>query len=197
MARHFFGGDVPAWVYNVLDANVQLGANGSQLVTLAPNASATVRLTPTGAAVTDLLLANNTAPANGLIVASGAGTIARFQGPDNVTALYVDSGGGPQLLLANDHWDTLSGKLDASSVGAANGVAALDGQGFLPVAQVPALPQYATTRYTREYVEFDFAAGVYPLRPAFPAGVRVEWGGPSFPPVGGGYAIDVDTYLPL
>jgi glycerophosphoryl diester phosphodiesterase len=128
----------------------QYGSDGGAVVTdsdgdIQAARSATVWTAKSGGSqVTDILTLAGV-PTGGNVVTDSLGRLA-FQGPDSVTAtLWWDSAGGTRWAVLPTETDRIAraavdtyGVL-ASKVGAANGVAQLDGTSKVPQAQLPDL----------------------------------------------------------
>lgn len=97
-----------------------------------------------GSQVTDILTLAGV-PTGGNVITDSLGRLA-FQGPDNVTStLWWDSSGGTRWAVLPTETDRVARRqvetygVLASAVGAASGVAQLDGGGHVPQAQLPDL----------------------------------------------------------
>jgi hypothetical protein len=160
MARHWFGQGVADWTFTA--------GPGDEAI-LAGDVDVTFWSQPSGGAqYTDLLDASAN-PITQVTSGDGStlpvGTIPRFQGPDGVTLVWADAGGGARYaMVAVDLGDTV--------------------EALMPLVDLAPLSDLVVLMWPYDY---DSAAWL----PRPDAGDRmVIWKGPSAPPIGGGFMLD-------
>jgi hypothetical protein len=172
MSRHWFGGTVADFLV-IAGAAVTVGEVEGFETVLAPSRTVRFWNAPSlGTQFTDLLDANATPITE--VVTDATGGYPQLQGPDGVTAMWADGsadGSGPRrLVVATD--------LAATVLATEAAVAAVQ----------------ASLAQRRPAILWDQGAGSYPARGSGLAGVRVQWVGPSAPPIGSTHAIEGDSW---
>jgi hypothetical protein len=168
--RHWFGQSLTDWTFTLGGGNEAILASGE--VTFWDSWSG-------GSQHTDLLDENGD-PITSVTTSDGSslplGSFPRFQGPEGVTSMWADAGGGPRfIMVATDLGDVIGDDL-ATQV---NDLVTV-------VALTPLVWAY------------DTVAEAWNPRPAIAGSRCVIWLGPIPPPVGGSpeyMRSNVDTFM--
>lgn len=176
MSRHWFGQSPADWTFSVGDGDVAVLQGGVQVTAWsAPEGGVQYEdlLDAGGVAITSVVTGD------GSSAAAPLGTIPRFQGPDGITSIWADSGGGGRYqMVATDLGDTMlsnEGRLDNVE----NTVDALSALAAVSVVTVT----------------YDETAGTWPARPDIAGGRIVFWFGPVASPPPAGFMAQNDQFF--
>lgn len=208
MARHTFGMTLTDWVF-------EAGAGGEAI--LAGGVAVTFWSERTGGIQYEDLLDEGGSPATS--VTSGDGTtiptgfIPPFSGPDGITSMWADAGGGSRaIIMANDVGD-LFPVVDDIASGLASVVTTVDGLATVATTgqydDLTGAPVLATVATTGAYADLtgkpplglqvvQKLGGTWPVRAstAPDTGRMAMWVGPEpAPPSGGSYALLNDIWM--
>ncbi|MFV2172351.1 hypothetical protein ACFHW2_11785 [Actinomadura sp. LOL_016] len=175
MARHYFGRTLTDWTMTTGDTGVVSVEGGAEITFW----SAAVG----GVQYTDLLSAAGS-PATFIVSSDGSdgltvGTIPQFQGPDGVTEMWADAGGGARYKMIATDLGSGVNDLETRLANVENLVANLD-----------ALGQHVVLAVT-----YDVATSTWPSRPAIAGTRRVYWHGPNATPPPAGYMVENDQFF--
>jgi hypothetical protein len=174
VARHWFGQSLTDWTFTVGSSDEAVLAGGVEISfynAAVGGSQYTDLLDQAGSPITTVTSSDGTS--------LPVGTIPRFQGPDTVTEMWADAGGGARFLMV------------AVDLGAT--ITTLEGTVAGLAADLSDLP------YAPVYLYRDAGTGAWPTRPD--TSKRVWWietqpSSPSPPTIGGSYMIDdLDFYV--
>lgn len=206
--RHTFGQSLTDWTMSISESGQVLVA-GAVTVTFWSQEIGGVQYTDlldgAGAAVSTIVSSNGTD-------GRPAGTIPEFQGPDGITEMWADGGGGTRFkMIATDIGD-LAATVDANAASISDLQATVSE--LAPVAtsgayiDLTGAPMFAPVATSGAYgdltgrpalgIQYVVKSGSWPLRSvsAPDSGRPAMWIGPApAPPATAGYAIEGDLFM--
>jgi len=212
LARHLFGAGIGDFVVAPGGSVTVDGISGYEVI-LVPGTVIQFYDAPTaGTPVTDL--EDLTFTAITTVTADTTGAIPQFYGPDTVRSMWGDANGGAgprHLMIATDIGNDLAtAEATIASLQAGNAaLAAVANSGSY--ADLTGTPALATVAESGAYSDLSGTpapglqtvvktGGSWPLRSttAPDATRQCQWTGPEpAPPSGGGYALPLDSWLPV
>lgn len=183
MARHWFGQSLTDWTMVLGDETQVDDVRFRPAITTGPVAVTFWDSATGGTQYTDLLDASG-APITQVTTADGTGvlplgTIPRFQGPDGVTSMWADAGGGARYLMVATSLATTVDDQEARLSDLEN-----------IIANVWALTQSVVLS-----VVYDEGSATWPPRPALAGSRPVYWHGPDGNPPPAGYMQTNDQFF--
>ncbi|TDD37902.1 hypothetical protein E1287_07545 [Actinomadura sp. KC06] len=176
MARHTFGQSLTDWTMGLGASATSEGVTTAPVIATGP-ATITLWSAQTGGIQYTDLLNGDGAAVTAITSSDGSdglpiGTIPEFSGPDNITEMWASADGGVRF------------KMVATDLG-----------GALAVVEehTAAIEDLQTHRLPA--ILWDAGASAYPERTPELAGKRVEWVGPSAPPVSSSHAAEGDIWM--